>query len=143
MWSVFPYKNVVPDPDTGPNLSPCSGFQALAFSAKLRGTSILETVISMTILLTILTITFTRLDKINASVNPQLVYKAHLATNVIMMRDDLLLEEKSEYEVEGYHIIKQLQKLNSQAYGLTMEVYNGSGRLLYTRHKILAHGINL
>lgn len=143
MCSVFPYKKVVTDPDSGPDSRPYSGLPALVCPASVKGSSILETVISMTILLTILTLTFIRVDNVNASVNPQIVYRAHLATNRIMVRENLLVEEQSEFEVEGYHITKQLQKMNGRAYSLRLDVYNGSGRLLYTRYKILANGIDL
>ena len=131
-------------------ISPCkrralrSGMTALyRRSNTLSGTSILETVISMTILLTILTLTFASVDRVNASLNPQTVYKAYLATNSVMAQDDLQVDEKSEYEIEGYRIRKQLISLDSHSTHLILEVYNGSGKLLYTRHKILAYGISI
>jgi len=97
----------------------------------------------MTILLTILTLTFASVDRVNASLNPQTVYKAYLATNSVMAQDDLQVDEKSEYEIEGYRIRKQLISLDSHSTHLILEVYNGSGKLLYTRHKILAYGISI
>lgn len=131
-------------------ISPCkkralrSGMTALyRRSTSLSGTSILETVISMTILLTILTLTFASVDRVNASLNPQTVYKAYLATNSVMAQDDLQVDEKSEYEIEGYRIRKQLISLDSHSTHLILEVYSGSGKLLYTRHKILAYGISI
>ncbi len=112
-------------------------------SITLSGTSILETVISLTILLTILTLTFASVDRVNASLNPQAVYKAHLATNSVMAQENLLVEENLEYMFEGYRITKHLISLDSQSTHLILEVYNGSGKLLYTRHMILVYGISI
>lgn len=97
----------------------------------------------MTILLTILSLTFTGINRVNQAVNPQAVYKAHLLTNAVLAREDLLIEETADFEIEGYRITKQLKPMGAASMHLVLEVYNGSGKLLLTRHKILADGINI
>jgi len=68
----------------------------------VSASSILETVVSMTILLTILTLSFAALNRINSSVNPVAQYKAHLVTCDVLSREDLLVWKVDEYKVEGF-----------------------------------------
>lgn len=93
-----------------------------------------ETVVAMTILLGILSLSFLILDRINRTVNPEARYKAHLATCKVLSREDLLLEETSVYEVEGYMVRKQLSMRAKGVYHLELTVLNGSGKNIYTRH---------
>jgi hypothetical protein len=106
-------------------------------------TSILETLISMTILLTILTLSFATLDRINKTVNPVSLYKAYLATNEVLIRDDLLLGELEEYEVDGYLVKKMISLQGEDMYLVELTVVNGHGYKIYDRKILKSIAIDL
>lgn len=106
-------------------------------------TSILETVISMTILLTILTLSFATLDRINKTVNPVSLYKAYLATNEVLIRDDLLLGELEEYEVDSYLVKKTISLQGNDMYLVELSVVNGHGNKIYDRKIFKSIAIDL
>jgi len=95
-----------------------------------------EAVVSLTILLSILTLSFVFLDRVNRSLNPSVQYKAHLVTNEVLSKDDLLLEEVDEYEVQGFLVKKSLIPLLNGVYWVELTVLNGDGKKIYDR-KIL------
>lgn len=105
--------------------------------------SMMETVVSMTILLTILTISFVALDRINNSMNPGAQYKAHLVTNQVVGRDDLLLGEVDEYEVEGFVVKKKIIPQLNGMYLVELTVQNGFGNTIYVRKILKSNGIKL
>jgi len=106
-------------------------------------TSMLETVVSMTILLSILTLSFVTIDRINSSLNPAAHYKAHLVSNEILIRDDILLDEMSEYEVDGYRVLKKVVPIQKGTYRVELTVMNGFGIIIYVRKILLSHEIML
>jgi hypothetical protein len=103
---------------------------------KVQASTMVEAVVSLTILLTILTLSFVYLDRINRSLNPSVQYKAHLVTNEVLNRDDLLLGEVNEYEVNGLIVKKRLIPLLNGVYGVELTVLDGYGKPIYVR-KIL------
>lgn len=107
------------------------------------GSSILETVVSLTILLTIMTLSYTYIDRINHSVNPQVLYKAHLTTNEVIIRDDLLIEDAGEFEIDGFQVKKSIEPKGKEIYKIEIRIYNSSGKLLYTRKMIKSPGVDL
>jgi len=113
------------------------------YSRSVPATSILETVVSMTILLTILTLSFAALDRINKTVNPASLYKAHLATSEVLNRDDLLLGELEEYEVDGYLVKKTISLLARDMYLVELLVVNGHGYKIYNRKILKSIAIDL
>jgi hypothetical protein len=116
-------------------------------SSKIRGhvpaTSMLETVVSMTILLSILTISFVTIDRINSSMNPAAQYKAHLISNEVLNRDDILLEEMDEYEVDGYRVIKKVVPLAKGTSRVELTIMNGFGKTVFIRKILISHEIKL
>lgn len=109
----------------------------------LPATSMVETVVSMTILLTILTLSFAAIDRINKSLNPEAQFKAHLVTCAVLCRDDLLIEEIDEYEVEGYLVKKKIKALANDVYLVELTVLSGHGFTIYTRKIIKSSEIEL
>ncbi len=107
------------------------------------GSSIIETVVSLTILLTILTLSFTRIDRINQSVNPQVLYKAHLLTGQVIIREDLMIEDKGEYEIDGFLVKKSMGLMENGLYQIELQVFYSTGKLLYTRKILRSHRIEL
>jgi hypothetical protein len=105
------------------------------------GTSIVETVVSMTILLTVLTLSMIRINQVNSSLNPFAAYKAYLATNVVLSDENLLIETTDEYEVEGFLVKKQLIIDEDEIIHMTLSVFSVSGKLQYTRDLIMRHDI--
>lgn len=110
---------------------------------KLAGSTIIETIVSLTILLTILTLSMTQIDRINASINPQVVYKAHQITNIVFNRGDILIETLDKFEIAGYEISKTIQPLYEGLYLVHLTVLDQRGRSIYTRKKLMADGIEL
>jgi len=107
----------------------------------VSGNSIIETVVAMTILLTVLTLSMTRINQVNSSLNPFAVYQAYLATNVVLCEENLLIELTDEYEVEGLLIKKELIFTEDEIIQLTLCVFNASGKLQYTRDLMMSHDI--
>jgi len=110
---------------------------------KVRASSILETVVAMTLLLTILTLSFMALDRINRTVNAQMLYKAHLATTAVLAKNDLLIEELDEYEVDAYLVKKAITPLSKTLFQIELSVINGSGHEVYTRKILKSDDIRL
>ncbi len=110
---------------------------------KLPGSSMVEVVVSMTLLLTILTLALVALNRINNSVNPGALYKAHLVTSDVLSRADLLLEEMEEYQVEGFLVKKSIALRKNGMYQVELSVVNGYGKTIYTRKILKSNGINL
>ena len=110
---------------------------------KLAGSTIIETIVSLTILLTILTLSMTQIGRINASVNPQVLYKAHMITNNVFNGGDILIETFDKFEVSGYEVNKTIQHLHEGVYLVQLTVVDQRGRTLYTRKKLMADGIEL
>lgn len=110
---------------------------------KVSGTSILETVVSLTLLLTILTLSFTRIDRVNRSLNPQLLYKAHLISCQVINSDDLLIKQIEEVEMDGLWVKKSLESLENDLYRVEVAVINKSGKCIYSRTLLKKSGIEL
>lgn len=109
----------------------------------VAGSSLLETVISLTILLCILTLSFTRLDRINHSVNPQVLYKAHLISSEMIQRDDFLIEKALEQEVDGFRVEKSIEAQEQGVFLIELSIYNKAGRLVHQRSLLKFDGIEL
>lgn len=107
----------------------------------VSGTSIVETVVAMTILLTVLTLSMIRINQVNSSLNPFAVYQAYLATNVVLNDENLLIELTDEYEVEGLLIKKELILADDEIIQVTLSVFNASEKLQYTRDLMMSHDI--
>lgn len=112
-------------------------------SSHVPGTSMLETVVSMSILLSILTLSFATLNRVNHSFNPAAQYKAHLVCKEILCRDDLLVDEIDAYEIEGYTVNKTLFSLGNESYRVELSVKNGFGKIIYKRKTIKSNEIIL
>lgn len=110
---------------------------------KVSGTSILETVVSLTLLLTILTISFTRIDRVNRSLNPQLLYKAHLISCKVIHSEDLLIKQLEDLEIDGLWVKKSLEFLGNDLYRVEVVIVSKSGKRIYTRTFIKKSGIEL
>lgn len=110
---------------------------------KVSGTSILETVVSLTLLLTILTLSFTRIDRVNRSLNPQLLYKAHLISCEVINSDDLLIKQSEEVEVDGLWVKKSLELLESDLYRVEVAIISKSGKRIYSRTLLKKSGFEL
>lgn len=108
----------------------------------VSGTSIVETVVAMTILLTVLTLSMIRINQVNSSLNPFAVYQAYLATNVVLNDENLLIELTDEYEVEGLLIKKELILADDEIIQVTLSVFNASEKLQYTRDLLMSHDIS-
>lgn len=110
---------------------------------KVSGTSILETVVSLTLLLTILTLSFTRIDRVNRSLNPQLLYKAHLISCQVINSDDLLIKQGEEVEVDGLWVKKSLELLENDLYRVEVAIVSKSGKRIYSRTLLKKSGFEL
>lgn len=111
--------------------------------SRVRGSSILETVVSLTILLTILTLTFTRMDRINQSLNPQVLYKAHLIARQVIQRDDLLETQAVHLEIDGFKVEKSIESKENGLCQVEIRVFNRTGRLVLQRSLLKAIEIDL
>ncbi len=110
---------------------------------KVSGTSILETVVSLTLLLTILTLSFTRIDRVNRSLNPQLLYKAHLISCQVIQSDDLLINQGEDVELDGLWVKKSLELLGNDLYRVEVSIVSKSGKRIYSRTLLKKSGIEL
>jgi len=97
----------------------------------------------MTILLTVLSVGLTQMDRINASINPQVLYKAHLLTNVVMHMDSSEIDLISEYEVDGYKVKKRIERIGDDLKLIELSVYNGLDKLVYTRQYYKFCGVEI
>lgn len=107
----------------------------------LRGSSLLETMIAMTILLTILTLSVTVLSRINHSQNPQATYKAHLATNYLLCQDELLIQTDELFMVDGFRVTRQIESLGEDLYEVQLQVFDATEMEIYVRKLIWSHAI--
>lgn len=107
----------------------------------LRGSSLLETMVAMSILLTILTMAFAGITRVNHSIHPQAVYKAHLATCEVLNRDDLLVLPEETYEIDGFIVKKELNQLDNKLYEVYLLVSDGTGKVLCERKLMSSHEI--
>lgn len=110
---------------------------------KLKSATIIETVVSLTILLSIMTLFFVQIDRINASVNPEAVYKAHLITNRLFNSEDILITDEPEMEISGYLVHKTISILSQGLYVIRLDVIDHRGKLLYSRKRIMSDDIDL
>lgn len=110
---------------------------------KVPGSSLFETVVSLTILLSILTLSFTRIDRINHSLNPQVLYKAHLIASLVIQREDLLVEQTGDWEMDGFKVEKSIELEENGLCRVEIRVFNRTGRLVHKRSLLKANGIEL
>lgn len=113
-----------------------------SYKLKVRASTLIETVVSLTILLTILGLFFGGLGKIELSTNPYRIRKTFEISQTVLLSDDLLLDDKEETLIEDLKVIKKVEE-DSGVFYIEIEVYDKNNRLLYKRDKIISQGIEL
>ena len=110
---------------------------------RLKGSTLIETLVAMTILLTIISIFFLQISKINESINPQIYYKAFLISNKLLLEKNIP-QDNSEFILEGFKITtsQTIQKqANTKVIVITISFLNGH-KILENR-KIISNRIEI
>ena len=109
-----------------------------------KGSTLIETIVAMTILLTVVTVFFTSGDRIEQSLNPDKTYKAWLITNEIFNSKSLLSKDETEFAFKGF-IIEKITKSfkDSELSMVTINVRSSDGKVIYTRRKLISNRIEI
>ena len=102
---------------------------------QLAGSTLVETVVAMTILLFILSLAMLQVNRLNASVNPGLLYQAHLASNEAM---DPGCATGETAEVNGFTVSKEITGLENGLREIHIVISDPLGKTCYTR-KLYRH----
>jgi hypothetical protein len=110
---------------------------------KAKGSTLVETLVAMTILLTIISMFFLQISRINASINPTSYYKAFLISN------ELLSSEKG-YGMEGDFLMygflikrRVIVCKQDQTYEVVITVFLQNGHKIVENRKIISNRIEI
>lgn len=98
---------------------------------------------ALSILVFVFTLGFVQISKVDSSLNPALVYKAHLCANRLFSASYKVDEEHLVFEEEGMVIEKTTKKLDFQLYQLDIVISTHSGRILLQKRCLINYEILL
>jgi len=109
-----------------------------------RASTLVETTVSMAILLSILTLFFTALAKIEGVNNPHLMLKAHQCSTILFSKENLLNPDQITYEYQGFKIEKQIIELKeNELYHVILFFSSPAGKPIYERSKMISKRVNI
>lgn len=113
------------------------------FYRSIAGSTIVETVVSMTILLTILTLFFTQIGKIDNASNPHSIYFAYELTEKLYNSNDILIELTDTIKYKRFIIEKKIIPAQPGLYFVEIIIKSESEREIYKRSKWISDSIEL
>lgn len=109
----------------------------------IQGSTLIETIVALVILLIILTISLTQIDRLNASLNPQVLHRAHLITVRIFNNVDLLDIAGEKKSVKGYRVEMNVKPLGNGLNLIEITVFDATEKQVYQRKKMISDRIEL
>ena len=110
---------------------------------RVQGSTLIETIVSMTILLSIISTFFLTVTRINSSLNPEVYYKAHLLSCELLTPENLT-EGESDFEMNGYKIIRKIVlREKGVVFEITVTIFLQNGHKVIENRKIISPRIEI